>query len=327
MQWIGLPAQSKRLIFGQVASILGIRPEAVEKDAWVTLILRLLFSSSLAPHLVFKGGTSLSKVYGIIERFSEDIDLNISRDFLGFEGDLTKGQIRKLRRASHRFVAEDLENILRRQMEEFSISANALTFLVENTRISDQDPEKMLVEYPSVYYRHSYLRPKIVIEIGARALSEPYEERNIQSLIGSHFSGKKGINDEPFAVNVVIPEKTFLEKLILMHEEFTKPAEKIRYQRMSRHLYDIYKLWHTPYGPAALQDKNLFNNIIRHRSIFSPVKTTDYDALRINGLNFLPPPSFLKKYRNDYQEMKKSMIYGDAPGFDALIRALEKIAL
>ncbi len=98
-------------------------PSAIEKDAWVTLVLRMLFGSELNQHIVFKGGTSLSKVYGLIERFSEDIDLAIGRDYLGYDGDLTKGELRKLRRRSHEFSLKEMPGILTKQFEEIPIGS------------------------------------------------------------------------------------------------------------------------------------------------------------------------------------------------------------
>jgi predicted nucleotidyltransferase component of viral defense system len=94
--WLNLPKQRQLDLFDQLSAMTGIMPQAIEKDARVTLILRIIFSSRIEQHLVFKGGTSLSKAYKIIERFSEDIDIAIDRKYLGFEGDLSKGEIRKL---------------------------------------------------------------------------------------------------------------------------------------------------------------------------------------------------------------------------------------
>ena len=95
--WLSLTRDQQLNLFNQTSDATGLPSYSIEKDAWVTLVLRMLFTSELSEHIVFKGGTSLSKCYNLIERFSEDIDLAIDREFFGFEGDLTKGEIRRLR--------------------------------------------------------------------------------------------------------------------------------------------------------------------------------------------------------------------------------------
>lgn len=113
---------------------MGLPPQAVEKDVWVTLMLRMIFTSELSDHLIFKGGTSLSKAFGLIQRFSEDIDLGINRKYLGFEGDLSKGQIRKLRRACHTFVSNDLSALLKQQLDKHGVDESLYTILVETLK-------------------------------------------------------------------------------------------------------------------------------------------------------------------------------------------------
>ncbi|MDZ7765640.1 MAG: nucleotidyl transferase AbiEii/AbiGii toxin family protein [Melioribacteraceae bacterium] len=97
--WLTLNKKDQINLFNQVSFENRASPFAIEKDAWVTLVLRMLFDSELNQHIVFKGGTSLSKCYNLIERFSEDIDFSIDKSYLGFEENLSKGEIRKLRRA------------------------------------------------------------------------------------------------------------------------------------------------------------------------------------------------------------------------------------
>ncbi|GAI89638.1 unnamed protein product, partial [marine sediment metagenome] len=106
------------------------------------------------------------------------------------------------------------------------------------------------------------------------------------------------------------PEKTFIEKLILLHEEFKRPADKIRHQRMSRHLYDIYQIWDTEFGESAFENKELFRQICNHRAVFTPVHGIDYNQLRYEVLEVIPPDDFQGLYRSDYQEMQRNMIYG-----------------
>jgi len=321
MNWLKLPIQKQQELFKQLNFKTGIQAQAIEKDAWVTLVLRLIFNSEISKHLIFKGGTSLSKAYKLIQRFSEDIDLAVNREYLGFEGELTKGQIRKLRKRSHDFVSTEMIDVLRKEFENYDIDNHLFNIEVKNTKISDQDPEIIEIEYKSVFNELPYIKQKVLIEIGARSLLEPAEDKEIKSIISEYYPNNS-FDDKAFIVKTISPEKTFLEKLILLHEEFTKPDDKIRYHRMSRHLYDIGEIISTEYGINALKNSKLFDEIIAHRKIFTPIKTVDYSELKINKLNIIPPKDFLKKYEDDYIEMQENMIYGESLSFNNLINKI-----
>jgi len=325
--WLNLTKKEQIDLFNKIAVVTGLPPFAVEKDAWVTLSLRILFSSELKSHIVFKGGTSLSKCYNLIKRFSEDIDFSINRDFLGFSGELTKGQIRKLRRASHSFILTELPKILLTELKNYGIDKKHFSIEVPNTEISDQDPETLLIIYKSVFDKESYLSPRVQIEIGARALMEPFEEKEINSIIDANMINSD-FTEGKFKVNTVIPSKTFIEKLILLHEEFNKPYDKIRSHRMSRHLYDIVQIMETDYFEEAKKDKKLFKDICVHREKFTPIKpigTIDYNKLTFGNVQIIPPKELIDKYRSDYKEMQSNMIYGDSPGFDEVISKMKTI--
>jgi len=322
--WLTLSKQQQINIFNQAGALTGLPADAIEKDAWVTLVLRMLFSSELFAHIVFKGGTSLSKVYGLIERFSEDIDLSIDREYLGFGNDLTKGKIRKLRRASHSFSLNTLPDILKRQFDQYGINESLYDISVPNVKISDQDPELVHIDYESVFEEETYLESRVLVEIGARALNEPFEEKEITAIIDEQFP-EANFSDKSFPVKTILPEKTFLEKMILLHEEFCKPPEKIKYKRMSRHLYDIDQIAGTEYGKRAIKDEMLFRNICNHRAQFTPVKVVDYDKLNISDLDIIPPEDFIKQYQDDYAEMRNSMIYGESLPFSELVDKLQKL--
>ena len=109
-EWLKLSKKRRIEILEQVNNRLGLPVQAIEKDWWVTMVLKAVFSSRFSEHFVFKGGTSLSKAYHLIDRFSEDIDLAIDRKFLGFDGDLSATQIKKLRKASGTFIITDFFN-------------------------------------------------------------------------------------------------------------------------------------------------------------------------------------------------------------------------
>ncbi len=322
--WLSLEKEQQNELFTQAGAETGLPPFAIEKDAWVTLVLRMLFASKLYEHIVFKGGTSLSKVYNLIKRFSEDVDLSIDRSYFGYEGMLSKGQIRKLRRKSHDFSLNVMPKILSSEFDEYGIDSEHYDISVPNTQVSDQDPEIIIVDYDSVFEEESYLPDRVKIEIGARSLNEPFGVNEISSIIDNNF-GESSFAEEPFEVKSIIPEKTFLEKMILLHEEFQKPAEKIKSRRMSRHLYDIYTIHNTEFGKSALKDEKLFRAICTHRAVFTPVRGVNYEELQLGDLSILPMGDFLNSYKDDYQEMKENMFYGESPEFEELIETIKTI--
>ena len=322
--WLSLDREQQIDLYTQAGAETGLPPYAIEKDAWVTLLLRMLFTSELNGHIVFKGGTSLSKVYNLIKRFSEDVDLAIDRSFFGYDGMLSKGEIRKLRRKSHDFSLHEMPRILNSEFKEYGIDSGFYDIRVPNTEVSDQDPEIIFVDYKSVFEEESYLPDRVKIELGARSLNEPFSVNEISSIIDENF-GDSPFVEEPFEVKSIIPEKTFLEKIILLHEEFQKPVEKIKSYRMSRHLYDIYTIHSSKFGESALKDEKLFRAICSHREVFTPVRGVDYNALRLGDLSILPMGDFQNRYRNDYQEMRENMFYGESPEFEELINVLKTL--
>src|SRR3989338_8409995 len=323
IKFLQIPDNEKRNIYQDISNRIGLPPQAVEKDAWVTLMLKMIFSSEDAAHFIFKGGTSLNKAFDLIERFSEDIDLGINRKRLGLDGDLNKGQIRKLRQACHYYVSNDLSKILKKQLSEYGVDDNLYEIVVENTEISDQDPEIIKVNYKSLYDEVSYLPNRVLIEVSARSLIDPNQNVDIQSLIDQHYPNAP-FSDPSFPVCATDPQKTFLEKLILLHEEFQKPTEKIRHLRMSRHFYDIVQILNTEFGKSALANTKLFESIIAHRKALTPMKTTNYDALSLKTLRIIPPDDHLTNYKSDYKEMQGSMIHGESREFDELLEEIVK---
>ncbi|MDR1584595.1 MAG: nucleotidyl transferase AbiEii/AbiGii toxin family protein, partial [Prevotellaceae bacterium] len=128
-----------------------------------------------------------------------------------------------------------------------------------------------------------------------------------------------------FDVNAVVPERTFLEKICLLHEEFAKPQEFMRTERMSRHLYDIVKIADTDITNKALADKDLWVSIIEHRQKFVKIKDFDYELLKPQNINFLPPDFIILQWQQDYKTMRETMIYGESLPFDKLIDKIKQL--
>lgn len=320
--WFSLPEDTRKATFNQVSALEGLPAGAIEKDWWVTTALRIVFSLPVAEHLVFKGGTSLSKGWNLIERFSEDIDIAIDRGFLGYEGELSKTQVQKLRKTSCEFISNNFAKGITERIGELEIPDLKLT--VQNFKDSDTDPLVVELNYKSLTEDSLYLQPRVLIEVGARSLMEPSEERKIQSMVDLHFSDKD-FADKPISIPTVLPKRTFLEKAFLLHEEFQKPVEQIRVKRLSRHLYDLGKLMDTQHGEDGLNDTELYKTVVAHRQKFNPIRGIDYANHQPYRIDFVPPKNIIKKLEADYVAMQESMIYGDSKSFEELIASIEKL--
>lgn len=278
----------------------------------------------IAEHLVFKGGTSLSKAWKLISRFSEDIDLAIDKDFFGFTGDLGKNQRDKLRKIAGAYTTGTFFEELKQAFENKGFSN--LDFVVIEAQDSDQDPRVLEIYYPNVIKPDTeYLLPRVQIELSCRSLIEPFTMKAFGALV-DEFYANKDFADAFFEVSTVNAERTFLEKLFLLHEEFHRPSEKIRVDRLSRHLYDVYHLIQAGVASRAISDKELYETIVAHRYKFSRVGEVDYNFHHPHTLNPIPPEKVIADWKTDYTKMKEAMIYEEKkPSFDDLINNLVEL--
>ncbi|MDR0303669.1 MAG: nucleotidyl transferase AbiEii/AbiGii toxin family protein [Chitinispirillales bacterium] len=298
---------------------------AIEKDWWISTVLRALFALPYAENLSFKGGTSLSKCYNLIERFSEDIDIAVYREFLGFDGTLSKTQINdKLRRAACSFVREKLQFDIAKELENQGINADLFSVNVNITPITTTDPEIIEVHYKSLFPESNYIKPIVKLEISGRSMNEPLQKIALQSFIDETYSDKV-FAETPFEVNAVVPERTFLEKICLLHEEFAKPQKFMRTERMSRHLYDLERMYSAGIAEKALLNKELYTNIIEHRRIFIGLKDFDYDTLAPHTIKIIPPDNIITLWKADYETMQETMIYGESLSFSKLIERIKQL--
>jgi len=234
-----LTDEQRKLVIEQTSARLNdLFPQIIEKDLWVTTVLQLIFSLPVADKLVFKGGTSLSKVWNIIQRFSEDIDMTVDRDLFDLQGDLTVRQIKKLRKQSSLFVKDTFCSELQKAFEKYDLQH---IFTIEPQPNGEGDktypePRKVFIRYKSLFDDMPYIKSEIVLEIGARALFEPTAKREIKSMISETLNIDTNIENNP--INTSIPAKTFIEKAFLLHEIFTGNGKMLA-NRKSRHLYDL----------------------------------------------------------------------------------------
>lgn len=325
MKFIDIPSTEQKEILEYIAENTGLKTAIIEKDWWVTTVLRAIFMLPYSNHLSFKGGTSLSKCWGLIERMSEDIDIAIDREYLGFSGELSKTQISdKLRRASCSFVREQMQYDIANQLEANGISKELFQVSVNVTPVTTTDPEIILVTYKSETEDVPYIKPSVKIEVSGRSMAEPVAPVEIESIIDKVIS-KAPFKEEKFCVRAVTPQRTFLEKLFLLHEEFAKEKEQIRVDRMTRHLYDIVKIIETPIAKEALIDDKLYQSVIEHRRVFISLKGFDYSTLNRKTLNIVPSSTVIDKWENDYKSMQEDMIYGNSLSFRELIEKVIKL--
>ncbi len=332
MKFIDLSQEDRLDILSRVSNDLNIRQrEVIEKDWWVTAVLRAMFSLPYADNLSFKGGTSLSKCWHLIERFSEDIDIGINWEYLGFSGSLSRTQISdKLRRAACSFVREKMQYDLAEQLEKDGISRDRFNVNVDITPVTTTDPEVINIHYDSVLtvsvagQTGLYVLPKVKVEVSGRSMSEPVSDVAICSMIDRVYP-KAPFTEPGFMVHAVLPERTFLEKIFLLHEEFAKPKDLIRVERMSRHMYDIGQILQTPIAEKALNNEQLYRQVVEHRRTFIGLRGFNYDTFYPDTLNIIPPASVIEQWRADYEIMRVNMIYGNSVSFDELVKALKDL--
>jgi len=331
--WLNHP-KNERLAMVQQAALAKRLPDmnAVEKDWWVTLALRALFSLDCNKYLLFKGGTSLSKGWGLIDRFSEDIDLCISQQFfaevkgLAFAACENNNQIKFLRKASRDFVVDELAKELQQKLQEWGITECKVMPVIEKpdgTPVDhDSDPTVLVMEYESILsVRNQYLPPAVKIEVSCLGMREPFETKRICSIVGDCFPNEDDENVTEVAT--VLPSRTFLEKAFLLNEEFQRKTP--RYQRMSRHLYDLEKLMDTHFAHDALTNNDLYDAIIAHRARFYHVGGVNYDLDKKSEIDFVPKNELADRFRSDYEQMQHTFIYGKSLDFDAMMSRLKML--
>ncbi len=307
----------------------GIGQAAIEKDWWVSVTLKALFHTDCAESLIFKGGTSLSKGWGLIERFSEDIDLAISHSFFGINKS-NKSQRDKLRKLSRAYI----QNTLSGQLDERLKAMGIVGYQIENVTHaedregelvpidSDKDPTVILLHYDSLLsHKIGYIPPRVKIEISCLSMDEPVKEREIRSFISETFPDDD--IDAVCLIKTVVPTRTFLEKIFLLAEEFQK--DKPRSIRMSRHLYDLERLMDSEFGKSALADKTLYDTIIEHRKAYYALKNVDYSLHHPDTINILPPEHVLDEWKQDYSNMQRYFIYGKTLDFEQLMKRIQEL--
>ncbi len=327
LDWFKLTKKDQIEIFNRLSEITGLLPNVLEKDLWLMVALKALFESSIGKHLVFKGGTSLSKGWKLIDRFSEDIDLAIDREFFDFPDELSKQDVKKLRRKSHAFLrSESFIQELKANILEIGISDFELE--CPEYKASDKDPIEINLEAPSILSERDdkYYIPHVQIQIGTRSLLSPKENVELDLIMNLHASESK-IYLENFNIEIplISAHRTCLDKILLLHEEFQKDPNEIISYRMSRHLFDILQIYKSGQALIPFENLNYFEKVVRSREMLYGFKWVDYSKHVVEELKFIPPESVMNDYKNDYQKLQSEFIYGDSEPFGELIEKLTEL--
>jgi predicted nucleotidyltransferase component of viral defense system len=325
---VKMAPEDRRLACVQAEEHLGLQAASIEKDFWVCWTLRELAAlPDLGEHLTFKGGTSLSKGWKLIDRFSEDIDLVVDRETLGFGGDASperapstnqrKRRIEELIAACRRWVQERLQPAMAARISERVPTPAAL-----KVDPDAEDGQSLIFEYPGAFREAEagYVRPVVKIELGARSDDWPSESRSFLPYLAEALPDVAP--DATFSFRTLAAERTFWEKAMLLHEETFRPADKPRKLRMARHYYDLWCLITKGVAEKAAVEKDLFARVAEHRQVFFGWSWVDYDTLRPGTLRLLPPDAHLASWRQDYEAMTGSMFFGAVPTFDEVLNVV-----
>jgi hypothetical protein len=325
--FIAFPNARRRALFEQAGQVLGLEAASIEKDFWVSWALRELFAlPDIGPHLTFKGGTSLSKGWKLIERFSEDIDVVIDRTFLGFGGDLSPEsapsnkqrdqRLENLKAACQRMIHDALAPAMERRIREKVAAAD---WQLEEDP-GDPDRQTLLFSYPAALAPGGYIRPVVKIELGARSDTDPSVLPTIQPYIAEALPAL--IEEPAFEVRTLAPERTFWEKVSLLHEESHRAGQKGPPARFARHYYDLWCLIRTGVADRALANAGLFDRVVAHRRVFFRKSRAAQESLGQGTLRLLPETDQRAAWGRDYAAMRESMFFGEAPDFIEILRVV-----
>lgn len=321
-------------LFRAVAEIKGVSVQVIEKDFWVCWVLRHLFTlDDLGADLFFKGGTSLSKVHKVIDRMSEDIDLVIDREGLGFTGekdpqrqDLSgkarKRLISELKTQAADFVANRVFAALLERFE-LELGEPAEGSWTLQADVSNLDNTAINFHYPSNEEKPEFLRPMVLLELGARGDTWPAIQGEVTPYAAEALPGQ--FSAPTATVPTISAERTFWEKATLLHTLAHRDPDKAIGNAIARHYYDVYRLIQSDHGKAAIQDLKLLEQVVEHKSTFYPGNSYRYDLAVPGSLRLVPDESMITKLRPQYDETADVMVFGDAPSFDEVLKTLTKI--
>jgi hypothetical protein len=329
--FLSLPAEGRLEALAFAADKSGRPAHLLEKDVWVVWTLQQLFGSSLASDLVFKGGTSLSKAYNAIGRFSEDIDLTY--DIRALAPDLVGDAEEALpsTRAEERRWTDQIRKLLPVWVSGAALPVIAQALAQEGVAAQARaDGEKIYITYEPAAEASTYVSPQVMLEFGARSTGDPHTERDI---VCDAAPWLEQLQFPTARVRVMLAERTFWEKATAIHVFCLQ--RRLRGERFSRHWHDLARLDEAKIADAGLADRDLAKAVARHKSMFfaennAEGEKIDYHAAVQGGLRLVPDGAALKSLAGDYDAMiADGLLLGAAEDFDTLMKhckAIEKRA-
>jgi len=312
---------------------LGANVQYVEKDFWVCWTLDVLYHGlpEGGPRLLFKGGTSLSKGHGLINRFSEDIDITAFREDLkqaasaeeleALSGKKRKGKLDAIRDACQAWVRGPLRDGVSKRVAEFVAEAGRVE--LDDT---DPDGQTVLVLYPSIVRGESdYVRPAVRVECGAKSALDPHGETTVRPYIAEEVADL-GISVPK--VTTIEATRSFWDKAVIAHglRRWFEIRGELRQegQRISRHYYDLHCLVNSAVGGAALAAENLATDCVRHARLFFNRPDFDLGSAQRGSWAIEPSAGMLERLQGDYAKTIP-MIFGAAPTFEEIMTSMKKI--
>ncbi|MGB9578079.1 MAG: nucleotidyl transferase AbiEii/AbiGii toxin family protein [Halothiobacillaceae bacterium] len=313
----------KRELFGNTALKMGVSETIVEKDFWVCFLLDVLFHHTHdATHFCFKGGTSLSKGYGVIKRFSEDIDLILDWRLLGYSRDepwaeRTKNQQDHLIEQMSQRTSKYLTEVLMPEIEGLT-----RTYIREKVQlhVEGSDEQTICFAYPHLFH-DTYVMPEIRLEIGALAAWTPSADKMIRPYAADYYPNV--FKQAETAIRTVEARRTFWEKATILHREAHRTDGRPP-ERYSRHYYDLYMLSQTPIKEEALEDPELLRTVVRFNEKFYPSSWARYEDATPERMRLVPSEETIARLTEDYRSMRE-MLFGDTPRFSTIIERLARL--
>ncbi len=325
-RFIKLSKQDKIDTFSKAEIDIGLSQGVIEKDFWVCWTLKELFAlDGIKDHLTFKGGTSLSKVYKVIDRFSEDIDVSIERSFLGFKDEKdpanvgtkqAKKLIDELGEACQSFVRRELFNQLEKAIKK-KLGVSGWKLEIDE---DDNDGQTILFSYPKVTTKESgYIRPVVKIELGARSDHWPVSMQTISPYIAEILPVP--LNEMNAQIRVLNIERTFWEKATILHKYAHYPENKTVPERQSRHFFDFYCLLRSEGKAKALASADLLEKVAAHKNIYFKAAWANYLIAKKGSLKLIPKEKVMKAMEADYKAMSE-MFAGVVPSWSEIIQLI-----
>lgn len=322
-QFIKLSQEERNELLIRASTKLMISPILVEKDFWVSWLLNKIFHHPMSKDLTFKGGTSLSKCYGLISRFSEDIDLTIDRKIFNSpenEASLSNKGLQRLIESNDKQASEFVSHTFKPALE--AIFRNELGDESWKLTPDDDEPKNLRFHYPNGVKSSDdpYIKQSVLIELGVRGEINPHETRTVCSYMEGAFPDM--LEAESISIKTLSPVRTFWEKITLVHAENHRPQEKSFGDRLSRHYYDLHQLINSGVSEAAIGNLNLLHDVIDHKKKYFRAGWANYETAIPGSLSILPRPDLHEALLKDYTQMER-MLFGEIPRFESIIDSLK----